>query len=478
MRIDPPKGGILINAVRNPRLSPTSPLPQLVSPSSPSSASSDPSDYDSAAKPPSRRITFAPLPNPRALDSPQVPTIVLHNNSDLPYDHPEIASSFDGEDVPNGSPALVPKKSSSWGHSTKQLLKPFYKPLAKAATLDVGDGGALGLFRSSSRESTASSAGTLTDSATAPLTRRMSTGSQPFHMGANGHLTPDRHPLALTPITSELGASSSAGTRLLNGRVYGGSRVKQAKQEAAPDPEFVEWGYGGMGSNRGHTTPSAYAKVQSSHANVVAHDHEDEDDGSGMGWVRKRREAREREKKERETKEAAEKEEIIQKANQPDLQEKPVVEEHITQAITVPVRHPHPHHHPPNRRRSSDAKSTGSGSGTATPSHIGSGKSTPMIRTLSAESTSLTPKLDTIPSEPSPLSQSPMGSESDEDDSGEDSDDAEGENQDTEKEDTTESEVSYVTFPRVNYVLTTPIQTETRKTSQCAGVEKISRHKE
>ena len=89
---------------------------------------------------------------------------------------------------------------------------------------------------------------------------------------------------------------------MLNGRVYGASRQKPTAEipAATKEPEFVEWGYGGMGSIAAAESAgsSAYSKVQSSNRNTVAgvSAASEDDDGSGMGWVRRRREAREREK--------------------------------------------------------------------------------------------------------------------------------------------------------------------------------------
>lgn len=388
-RFDPPKGGILLNAIRPQQSIPKSPSStSYTTPSSPSSSGSASGSDDPAPKFQSnRRITFAPLPNPRAQDD--VPVIVFDHTSDKLYENPEAANSSSGDDNPavildptTRSPQLGAKKPSTWSHSTKKLLKPFYKPLQKS---DASDGGALGLFRSSSRDSTASSVGTLNDAGT-PLARRMSTGSSPFDIGRTNQ---DRSGLALHPVTSENGGVAT-GTRMLNGRVYGGSRYRTAvqKKEVEKEPEFVEWGYGGMGSNRGSGASSTYAKVQSSHTNAVAA--EDDDDGSGMGWVRKRREAREREKREREEREAKEREAAgspaepaaaetantaaagdAQSANptQDDssttAQSDPVspptdAPQHITQAVHIPFGHHHHHHAKPSpSRRSSEMASGG-----------------------------------------------------------------------------------------------------------------------
>ncbi|KAG9017143.1 hypothetical protein FRB90_001618 [Tulasnella sp. 427] len=411
LRSDLPKGGILLNAIRPPNHQsiPKSPSTSYATPSSPSSSDSASASDDQAQKTQSsRRITFAPLPNPRAQDD--VPVIVFDHTSDKLYENQDAAASSSGDENPavilpdptTRSPLLSAKKASTWSHSTKKLFKPFYKPKSEA------EGGALGLFRSSSRDSTASSVGTLTDSG-APLGRRMSTGSSPFDLGRN----PPDPALALHPVTSENGGVATAGTRMLNGRVYGGSRYRTAiqKKEAEKEPEFVEWGYGGMGSNRGSSASSTYARVQSSHTNVVAA--EDDDDGSGMGWVRRRREAREREKKEREEREAQERDALVESSTQPDassptaddaLSASPVQDdsplpaqpdavsppsdepEHITQAVRIPSGHHHHHHHhhskPSSSRRSSDMAS-----GLSTPIPKPNNDSTPTVTSLPQSTT-------------------------------------------------------------------------------------------
>jgi hypothetical protein len=97
------------------------------------------------------------------------------------------------------------------------------------------------------------------------------------------------------------------GTRMLNGRVYGVKPPPNANTDVNPfanarddEPEFVEWGYGGMGSvkNTAGTGATVWSRLQGSGVMVgsvegKASEGED-DDGSGMAWVRKKREARER----------------------------------------------------------------------------------------------------------------------------------------------------------------------------------------
>lgn len=98
--------------------------------------------------------------------------------------------------------------------------------------------------------------------------------------------------------------------RMLNGRVYGARKHNSATVfNNIPDeqPEFVEWGYGGMGSVK---SGGMWGKVQSDQKFSFGHSEDrgrpeappsgadDGDDGSGMGWVKKRREERERKKRE------------------------------------------------------------------------------------------------------------------------------------------------------------------------------------
>lgn len=108
---------------------------------------------------------------------------------------------------------------------------------------------------------------------------------------------------------SATATTQSKPKRMLNGRVYGARKHHRANLfDNIPDeePEFVEWGYGGMGSVG---AGGVWAKVQSDRkffdgggergrrgaSNSGA---DAEDDGSGMGWVKKRREERERKKRE------------------------------------------------------------------------------------------------------------------------------------------------------------------------------------
>jgi hypothetical protein len=114
---------------------------------------------------------------------------------------------------------------------------------------------------------------------------------------------------------------------MLNGRVYGSRRNSINSNPFAnvrDEPEFVEWGYGGMGSVSGSDN-SKYSVLATGSPALLSHSQNqkaiigggrggaakvaverivEDDDGSGMGWVRKRREERERLAKEKEAQES------------------------------------------------------------------------------------------------------------------------------------------------------------------------------
>lgn len=170
--------------------------------------------------------------------------------------------------------------------------------------------------------------------------------------------------------------------RMLNGRVYGAKRSNLGKTNLfasarSEEPEFVEWGYGGMGSVKTAASVGAdnkWSRVTGSSAigsgtgdswqkdsrsRAVA---DPEDDGGGMAWLKKRREQREREKNEaaaaKPATEAIEKENRdepphvepvdakLQTVEEPMQEEPKTVEpEYVTTAITLPAHHRPTHHH-------------------------------------------------------------------------------------------------------------------------------------
>ncbi|KAF8626299.1 hypothetical protein AX15_004969 [Amanita polypyramis BW_CC] len=140
-----------------------------------------------------------------------------------------------------------------------------------------------------------------------PQSSRSSSRSLPPLGGKNNGS--QRHSLPVRP-TTNVGTPAASknkpnrskpfkGIRMLNGRVYGDPKRRinpfaNVRDEA--DPEFVEWGYGGMGSVSGRHAAgmvgTRWERLQSGQSS----DDPSLDDGSGMGWVKRRREAREKSK--------------------------------------------------------------------------------------------------------------------------------------------------------------------------------------
>lgn len=104
-----------------------------------------------------------------------------------------------------------------------------------------------------------------------------------------------------SPSTSNLATSPQpVKVKLLNGRVYGARRASeiaelQKKAREAEEPEFVEWG---------NAKPATAVPTTGSKGLLG-----DDDEGSGMEWVKRRREERQakaREEAERKARESAE----------------------------------------------------------------------------------------------------------------------------------------------------------------------------
>ncbi|KAI5119578.1 hypothetical protein M0805_006463 [Coniferiporia weirii] len=329
------------------------------------------SEIDSAASSP-RLNTLPPLALPKVIPPTPARPSVLDSNL-LSVSQPAgscstLGLTFDGCDLPDSGQATETNTapSSDCGTDDTQTAIPAKKPhswvrllrLTKHAPSRQGSGasrlpdessGLSGLFRSSSRGSTtsvcslrglsASDANASTSSLGRIPSRRKSAGAESAVVPAFSF----RGGFSLKPVISEAGTSSSPnvaakknpayarahasagsappsvrrGTRLLNGRVYGARGALAANPFATArdtEPEFVEWGHGGMGSVRGARaagSEGAWTALQSSRTLSVGHvadgdRHGDDDDGSGMGWVRRRREQREREKKESDEREQRE----------------------------------------------------------------------------------------------------------------------------------------------------------------------------
>ncbi|KAF7323296.1 hypothetical protein HMN09_00110400 [Mycena chlorophos] len=360
---------------------------------------------------PSRKIRFAPPSS-------------VHRPLDVAPSSPAAKTTS----LPSSpSPLPGPKPSSTWPRPTKNLLQAFRKgnntpasstdSLTPTPSFDSASDTTWGtsLQRWSSGSSAAPSIGS-------PLARTQSQSSTAssakrsiFSLGGStsgsikGKKPKPRAGSLPNPFANSV--ATKRGTRMLNGRVYGaknadGTHNPFGNARDEPESEFVEWGYGGMGSVRHGVGSSAWSRVQAGGSNsttprtkaptsgavhvgmgVVGDGDEDGDDGSGMAWVRRRREAREREARERAEKEKTEAEaaDPITEDQQPQpgdstptlteaapLSSSPIqspallapdpppvvadppAEEHILSAVTLPAgfrgHHGHGHH-----RSSSDA---------------------------------------------------------------------------------------------------------------------------
>ena len=308
-------------------------LASSASSTSSSSASLKLNLSDRASTPSGRKIRFAPLPDPRKLEEEEddasetslsdeapnapdpgsnKPLSLTRSTSEDAYDN-TISSYSNGS---NMALSNSPSKPSTWK---------FFKPLLpNKKKQDLKDPYAL--FRATSSESIHSTQSLY--SCPARSSRRCSISSSTVDAGSTAsinsqeraailsHTTPLTHsvsegggPAGRRPHTS-LGPQSRSGRRLprpqlmLNGRVYGRKRaavkVNPFQNQRAFEPEFSEWGSGGLGSVPSNRASGAAADWDRLHnTKSIAKAHDDDDDGSGMVWVKKRREEREQAARER-----------------------------------------------------------------------------------------------------------------------------------------------------------------------------------
>lgn len=278
----------------------------------------------------SRKIRFAPLPEPRRdvmvdedgaeipcastypadatsfpVQSPGAgPSVTLDRTDSLVTDSGASTVSTDGDTQSQVSRKRSKRNSllKLFGLGSSSSLPPKRTSTTSLPTADANGtiGGipvpGLGLFRPTSRESwSGEPSGYTSDNSIARLKSSplRPTSSRPGSSGPN-----------YGSFSAPLMQSASDGSRpqrMLNGRVYGARRAKERLQPLpSMEPEFSEWGYGGMGSV---SNSGEYSKLQSK-SSAVGND-DDEDDGSGMAWLRKRKEKREREEREKKEAEAA-----------------------------------------------------------------------------------------------------------------------------------------------------------------------------
>ena len=179
--------------------------------------------------------------------------------------------------------------------------------------------GVVNLFRTTSRESSHSTSSRLSGLS---LTRSPSSPSSTFSFSLDAKPKPKPKPIPL----GQQQRNRHKGTYKLNGRVYGASKSANPFDSARDEePEFVEWGYGGMGSVNGAKSAGVSSTWDRLHGgSAMSHDDRarivgvggvgagigatdvELDDGSGMAWVKRRKQ--EKAKKAREQKEKEEKE--------------------------------------------------------------------------------------------------------------------------------------------------------------------------
>ncbi|TFL07766.1 hypothetical protein BDV98DRAFT_588222 [Pterulicium gracile] len=499
------------------------------------------SDYKRPALAPisTRKIRFAPLPDPRrsvlvtddgeelplpnaddddddstppasivsGLQSP--PTINVMPSSPLTLCDSNISLNSQAHrratSLPNGSQQSLGQESLKSKKSGKRnfLLRPFGRRRSSVEQSSITPEeiltlGTINLFRTSSRESRRST--TSTDSTASAGSNTLARWAS--NTSSNKRSNKKSENLYRTQSLGAIGDSSrgasarSAPKRMLNGRVYGS---KHRKGQEGPnlfanirdeEPEFVEWGYGGMGSVKNaasHGSGVNWSKVQGSGAGLGAND--DDDDVSGLAWVRKRKAERERralEEKEKADAEAAAAAATPSPATTPPVEativdtpstapapsvpshavtpstsmpSTPAVgtplsealptprEEHhhvLTTKVSAPPRH---HHHRTHSAQSSSAqlpvnKEASSMPSTTSQAVVDGASTTPGVRTVEEKDEEIA---------------SPSGSTSSE--SADPS--SESESDDDDDDDADEEQV-----------------TNSRLTSVGAGVEKISRHKD
>jgi hypothetical protein len=231
---------------------------------------------------------------------------------------------------PSQSSSFVPSHSTSKRLSlslSKRLFKPLisWRKSTSAPSSSVDNDS---LYQLSSRESTQSAvakprSGTKgSEDFGSELSRWTSTGSVTSYASDSGKSF-SRRPRFSSSLLNPLSRTSSVpspqrhpsakpGIRMLNGRIYGRKRP-YAQSSTDPfanvqsqEPEFVEWGYGGMGSNKvnEHSGVGGRWKIVQGDGNTSAFGARsvsgDDEDASGMAWVRKRRQEREKLRKEKE----------------------------------------------------------------------------------------------------------------------------------------------------------------------------------
>ena len=478
------------------------------------------------------KIRFAPLPDPRKLDGLDNDSVTsLSDNAT-----PEASARNPAPASPLAAPldiSLVAKRdvsasslqkkiTSMW--STKRLLKPL---LSRQSSTSPDDGSPYSsLFRVPSLESIRS-----TQSAMSAFSFRRRDKSPNPRSSTSSLMTfgssdqRERERAASVTSSQSLPVSGSQGSTsrrpetspasyslprsrrfprphtMLNGRVYGRHRGALTpdpfqNQRPAHEDEFVEWGFGGLGSvphSRATGAAADWNRVRGGRG--IASVADEDDDGSGMRWVKRRREQRAKEAAEKAAAEARASDDA-EIGGQPRPNTEGGVDDHDERATltgdTPSSALPHTpsrieatssppaapaHDAPPNNLRRSSAEHHDTAVAVLPPPHQHHAHHRPNpSRTASLDNSqasnliSHTSFIERASDTQSSTSEEPT-------DEGENTEDG-----DDEDDDDTDEEVRHLAFyiPK-NYgsiLLFYPQTERDRKTAESAGVEKISRHRD
>lgn len=264
--------------------SPThSPILAAQLPPSSTRASNSSCSHTHSASVPMRRIRFAPLPEPTAQVDSSNTIMDTHLRALSPLSSNIVNVQHSTPSKPKPKPSLsrqfsLFKRSSTDPNVHRPQPYDFGAPLSRSASIAIPSNGSQPRYLS----------------------------TVPSLSGGDHNAMPKNHFLSSSPPMRPKVPTN--GMHMLNGRAYGSKRrpLKNIFANVHEEPEFVEWGYGGMGSiscssdsKYSVLAKGAPALLSHGHAQKVvvggaARERKDGDDGSGMEWVRKRRQERER----------------------------------------------------------------------------------------------------------------------------------------------------------------------------------------
>lgn len=264
--------------------SPThSPILAAQLPPSSTRASNSSCSHTHSASVPMRRIRFAPLPEPTAQVDSSNTIMDTHLRALSPLSSNIVNVQHSTPSKPKPKPSLsrqfsLFKRSSTDPNVHRPQPYDFGAPLSRSASIAIPSNGSQPRYLS----------------------------TVPSLSGGDHNAMSKNHFLSSSPPMRPKVPTN--GMHMLNGRAYGSKRrpLKNIFANVHEEPEFVEWGYGGMGSiscssdsKYSVLAKGAPALLSHGHAQKVvvggaARERKDGDDGSGMEWVRKRRQERER----------------------------------------------------------------------------------------------------------------------------------------------------------------------------------------